>query len=78
MKYPERAYNEEISGTVVVAFQVDSTGLVQNIELHRSVEYSIDLEALRLMKGSSKWNPGFQNGKYVNTFKKQPFYFRLR
>jgi periplasmic protein TonB len=78
MKYPDRAYKQEISGTVVVAFRVDTTGSVQTIEIHRSVEYSLDLEAIRLMKGSPKWNPGFQNGKYVSTFKKQPFYFQLR
>ncbi len=78
MKYPERAYREKITGTVVVAFEVDSTGSVQNTKLFRSVEYSIDQETLRLMKASPKWNPGFQNGKYISTFKKQPLDFRLQ
>ncbi|HLA54131.1 MAG TPA: energy transducer TonB [Flavitalea sp.] len=78
MKYPDRAYREKITGTVVVAFKVDSAGSVQNTELFRSVEYSIDQETLRLMKASPKWNPGFQNGKYISTFKKQPLDFRLQ
>jgi len=78
LKYPERAYKEKITGTVVVAFQVDSTGSVQDTQLFQSVEYSIDQETIRLLKASPKWNPGFQNGKHIRTFKRQPLDFRLQ
>ncbi len=45
--------------------------------LYRSVEYSIDHEALRIIFISPDWTPAVQNGRNVKTYKKQPIIFRL-
>lgn len=78
MVYPQRAVNAEIMGTVIVQFEVDATGKVLNAEIARSVEYSIDEEALRLIRKSPEWQPAWQAGKYVRSYKKQPMIFRFR
>ena len=78
MRYPERAQNMLITGNVVVAFIVNTDGKPVDAEIHKSVEYSLDEESLRLIRNSPKWTPGQQNGKPVKTYKQQPFYFRLQ
>lgn len=77
LRYPERAINARIQGTVVVQFIIDKDGKVINPEIYKSVEYSLDQEALRLIQQSADWTPAEQNGKKVKSFKRQPIIFRL-
>jgi len=77
LRYPERAINNRIQGQVWVQFIVDTLGNVISPEITRSVEYSIDEEALRLIKQSPKWIPATQKGRKVKSYKKQPIIFRL-
>ncbi len=78
LRYPERAMNGNIQGQVVVRFIVDKTGNVTDPYISASVEYSLDEEALRIIKGSGKWKPAFQNGHNVKSYKMQPINFRLQ
>lgn len=75
MNYPERAARGAITGEVIVTFLVDSKGVVSDPHLLKSVEYSLDEAALEIIKKSPDWIPGYQNGKHVKTYKKQPFVF---
>jgi len=77
MRYPERALNSRIQGQVWVQFIVDTLGNVVSPEITRSVEYSIDEEALRLIKQSPQWKPATQKGRKVKSYKRQPIIFRL-
>jgi periplasmic protein TonB len=77
-KYPERAMNNIIQGQVDVRFEVDKDGYVTNAYISRSVEYSIDEEALNIIENSGKWEPAFQNGRHVKSYKNQPIVFRLK
>ncbi len=63
LKYPERALKSEISGKVVVAFMVDTKGVVNDSYIYRSVEYSLDEEALRIIRKSGKWVPAVKEGE---------------
>ncbi|MBE7170849.1 MAG: energy transducer TonB [Williamsia sp.] len=76
-KYPERALGVKKEGTVVVQFIVNEEGAILDPEIITSVEYSLDEEALRIMSISPKWNPAFQFGKHVKSYKRQPVIFRL-
>jgi periplasmic protein TonB len=76
-KYPERAMNANVQGQVTVLFIVDKTGKVIDPYISASVEYSLDEAALRVVNGSGKWEPAFQNGQNVKSYKSQPFNFRL-
>jgi protein TonB len=75
--YPERAMNNNMQGQVDVIFIVDQNGNVIDSRISKSVEYSLDDEALKIIKNSGKWRPAFQNGRYVKSYKKQPIVFKF-
>jgi periplasmic protein TonB len=77
LRYPDRALKNEIQGEVAVQFMVDVEGNIDQIDLFKSVEYTLDDEAKRLIIKSPKWAPGMQDGKKVKTYKRQPIIFRL-
>lgn len=52
-------------GTVVVAFTVDTEGKVHDPYIVHSIEWSVDMETLRVLKESPRWTPAYQNGKPV-------------
>ncbi len=78
LKYPERAMNGNIQGQVILQFVVDKTGIVVDPFIYHSVEYSLDEAALGIVKGSGKWEPAFQNGHNVKSYKSQPINFKLQ
>lgn len=57
-----------IKGTVVVSFKVDTIGVVSELNIDKSVEWSVDMETLRVFKRSPKWEPATQNGKIVSYY----------
>lgn len=75
--YPKRAADAHISGMVVLQFVVDEDGKVLNPEIERSVEYSLDEEALRVIKKSPDWLPALKDEKFVRSYKKQPIIYAL-
>ena len=77
IKYPKAAIKKNAQGTVVVQFIVSKEGKVTNIEVVQSVHPALDKEAMRLIKESPNWIPAKQDGKKVNSYKKQPIVFRL-
>jgi periplasmic protein TonB len=78
LKYPDRAVNGNIQGQVIVRFEVDLAGNVINPFIYGSVEYSLDEEAIRVIKNSGKWVPSFQNGHNVKAYKSQPLNFKFQ
>ena len=73
------AFDKDIQGTPIVTFIVEKDGKVlpENIYLERSVEYTLDTEALKAIRNSPDWTPAIQNGKKVRSWKKQPILFTL-
>lgn len=65
MKYPQDAYEQKIGGRVLVQFVIEKDGSISDVEIARSVFPSLDEEAIRLVKGMPRWNPGKQNDKAV-------------
>lgn len=72
LKVPERAEKLGIGGTTRIFFMVDSDGTTKNIRVYKSVEYSLDEEAIRLIRESPKWEPAQQSGKPVKAYRIQP------
>jgi protein TonB len=68
---PEDALAKGISGTVVVQFIVDKEGNVSDVQAV-SGPGELTKEAVRVIKKSGKWTPALQNGRHVNSYKKQP------
>lgn len=77
IKYPVEAHKAGIQGRVVVSFVVNKDGTVKDAKIVRSVDKSIDAEALRVISAMPKWLPGYQNGKAVKVRYTVPVTFRL-
>lgn len=79
LRYPDEAVNNWIMGTTIIGFIVDTEGNIpeNSIWVARSVEYSIDKEAMRIIRSSPPWTPAVQNGRAVKSYKKQPIVFQL-
>jgi TonB family protein len=77
LRYPVVAQQNNIQGKVIAGFVVSSTGKVINPEILRSVDPSLDKEALRVISTFPEWIPGEQNGKKVATRYTIPVVFRL-
>ncbi|MBS1663815.1 MAG: energy transducer TonB [Bacteroidetes bacterium] len=77
LKYPNRAFNLKVQGVVRIGFIVDAKGKVVYALVIRSVEYSLDMEALRIILKSGDWQPGIANGVRTKSYKIQPIIFKL-
>jgi len=78
LQYPEIAAENGISGTVYVQFVVEPTGIVNKVTIMRSVDPSLDKEAIRVVKTSPKWVAGKQRGKSVRVAFTFPIKFVLQ
>lgn len=63
--YPAQAEAEGAQGRVVVMFDVDKTGQVDNLRVARSCHPALDKEAMRLVRSMPRWQPGRRNGQPV-------------
>ena len=79
LKYPQHAVDKSIQGSPLISFVVEKDGKIipEKIFLVWSVEYTLDTEALRVIKGSPDWTPAQQGGQTVRSWKKQPIVFSL-
>ena len=66
-----------IQGRVVVVFVVDEKGNLSDVKVARSVEPSLDAEAVRVVKSMPRWNPRIEKGKAVKVRYTLPVTFRL-
>lgn len=78
IKYPELAREYSISGKVYVQFIIEKDGTISNIVLAKSVDKTIDEEAIRVVTLMPKWKPGFNNGRYVRVRMTLPINFILQ
>ena len=77
LKFPERALTKKIQGEVRICFLVDKEGNVKDPFIEKSVEYSLDQEAVKLIRDSGQWIPGQKDGVPVAAYKTQPVAFEL-
>ena len=77
IKYPVIAQENGIQGKVYINFVVGKDGQVTDATIMRSVDPSLDKEALRVVNSLPKWKPGKQGGKYVRVSFSVPISFIL-
>lgn len=68
-KAPEGSY------TVIIQFQVDKQGNISDVKGLTNHGYGMEKEVIRLISAGPKWAPAIQNGRIVNSYKKQPVTF---
>lgn len=78
IKYPVVAAENGIQGKVIVQFIVGKNGSISNVRVLRSVDPSLDKEAVRVVSNMPNWTPGKQNGASVNVRFTLPVTFRLQ
>ncbi|MBQ4449542.1 MAG: energy transducer TonB [Prevotella sp.] len=78
IKYPPIAEENGIQGRVVCTFVVERDGSVTDVRVAKSVDPSLDKEAVRVVSAMPKWIPGKQNGQSVRVKYTLPVTFRLQ
>ncbi len=78
IKYPPVAEENGIQGRVVATFVVERDGSITDVKIIKSVDPSLDKEAVRVLKSMPKWIPGKQNGAAVRVKYTVPVAFRLQ
>ncbi len=76
--YPTVAAENGMQGRVVVGFVVERDGSITDVKVLRSVDPSLDREAMRVVKSMPRWTPGKQNGSAVRVKYQVPVTFRLQ
>jgi len=77
LKYPKAAKDNKIQGKVVIEFTIHINSTVSDLKVFKSVEKSLDEEALRLIR-NGVWVPAIQNGRQVNYRARREIEFRLK
>lgn len=79
LRYPVEAFQNGISGKVYVSFVVDKSGKTSHYKIEKPAGYSIDLEALRVIKlQPDNWLPAIQNGQAADVEVIYPVTFELQ
>lgn len=77
-RYPKELEKDSIQGRVVVQFIVTKTGDIIGAKVVRPLHPLLDAEALRIINEMPKWNPGIQNGRFVNVKCFESVSFRIK
>lgn len=78
VSYPEEAMKNAWQGRVVLQFVIEKDGAVSNIKVLRSVNETLDNEAMRVIREMPKWTPGKDKGKEVRCKYTIPIVFALK
>jgi protein TonB len=60
---------------VVVLFIVAKDGSISDVRATTNMGYGMEDEVVRIIKKGPKWIPGYQNGRKVNSYRRQPVIF---
>ncbi|PXY01160.1 hypothetical protein DF185_10945 [Marinifilum breve] len=75
--YPKVAKENGIKGRVFVTFIITKDGKIDKPKVVRSVDPSLDKEAIRVIKSMPDWTPGKQNGVIVKVAYTVPVNFGM-
>jgi len=77
LRYPEMAVEAGVQGKVFVSFVVEKDGTISNVTVVKGVGHGCDEEAMRVIKKSPRWKPGFQHNMPVRVRYNMPLSFTL-
>lgn len=75
--YPKADREDGISGKVIITFIVEKDGSISDVRPVRGPSQTMKDEAIRVMRASPKWTPGYQNGNPVSVSYTVPINFTL-
>jgi TonB family protein len=65
VKYPAKAKEQSIKGTVYVSFIVDAEGNITDTKVLKGIGGGCDEESIRVINSMPKWKPAEMNGKKI-------------
>jgi len=65
VNYPLQAVKQKLNGVVILSFDVNKQGMVDNVQVKKSIHPMLDQEAIKAIKGMPKWKPGLRHGQPV-------------
>lgn len=77
LKYPTRAREDGVQGTVFVRFVVEKDGTVDDVTVAKGVHPLLNTEAKRVVSAMPKWTSGKQKGSSVAVQYTLPVRFEL-
>jgi protein TonB len=77
LRYPPIAQENVVMGRVTVSFVVEKNGEISAIKVLKGIGAGCDEEAIRVIKKSPMWKPGFQNGRAVRVSYVIPIVFQM-
>ncbi len=77
LQYPAQMIRYNIQGKVIVALTVEKDGSLSDIKSVQDVGYGSAEEAIKVLKTSPRWMPGYQNGVPVRVRYTLPINFNL-
>ena len=77
VKYPAIAEENGVEGRVIVTFVVERDGSIADVRVVKSVDPSLDKEAVRVVKSMPRWIPGKHKGSAVRVKYTVPVTFKL-
>jgi TonB family protein len=77
IKYPKSAKERKAQGRVITQLVVRKDGSITDVKVVKGVDAELDAEAVRVISGMPKWQPGMQKGVAVDVKYTIPVTFRL-
>jgi len=77
LRYPELATENGTQGKVFVSFVVERDGSISDVTLIKGIGSGCDEEAMRVIKKSPRWKPGFQHHIPVRVRYTMPLSFTI-
>ena len=77
LRYPDWMMKNNIQGKVLIAMTVEKDGSLTDIKSVRDIGFGSAEEAIRVLKLSPKWVPGYQSGRPVRVRYTLPISFNL-
>lgn len=78
IRYPKDAQEGKIQGRVFCSFIINKDGSISDVNVMRSVDPSLDAEAIRVIGAMPNWKPGLQRGNPINVRYVLPITFQLQ
>lgn len=78
IKYPQKAEQDLLEGTVVIVYWIDSLGVTFDHKVIKGIRKDLDEEALRVTKLIKYERPAMQRGKPIKIRYTVPVEFKLK
>ncbi|WP_367331402.1 energy transducer TonB [Sphingobacterium multivorum] len=74
-KIPTAAKKAKVNGKLMIVFTIEKDGRLSNFQITKDIGFQTGETLIELIKKSSPWKPGYQNGRAVKSGYTYPLSF---